>query len=49
MWARYLPDYWATVKAGLKGLSLNLSYNVLLVKMRSVTLVAINPTSLFMD
>ena len=28
-WARYLPESWATPKAGLNGLSSNLSYKVL--------------------
>jgi hypothetical protein len=43
--ARYFPDYWATIKAGLKGLSWNLSYKVLLLKTRSPTDDAINPTN----
>ncbi len=45
MCARYFPDYCATVKAGLKGLSTNLSYKVVLVNIKSPTEPAINPRS----
>lgn len=43
--AKYFPDLCATSNAGLNGLSLNLSYSVVLVNIRSPTDLAIKPNN----